>query len=244
MRLRPTACGSTLRETARPSRAGAPSPSQCRAMRGSAVRRPPSKTALNSAFARTRAARGKPTPDTTTPASWADTGVLGIAGTVMAIRPAPDARPEGSDSQATTALGATARQDLAAVCSRHAGAEAVVALALEVAGLVSALGRHGGPACCYSAEKIRDFSGAAGASQRLLSSSASAGAGLVPRGTGGTLPPPRFIHRRRHTGGAVVAVPRDCLCHGCLACLPALPRSRIASRGCPDLAETAAGGPS
>jgi hypothetical protein len=41
------------------------------------------------------------------------------------------------------ALGATAREDLAAIGRRHAGTETVVALALEVAGLVGALGGHG-----------------------------------------------------------------------------------------------------
>src|SRR5690606_39929319 len=43
-----------------------------------------------------------------------------------------------SGAEAHAALGATARQDLAAVGRLHAGTEAVVALALEVAGLVGA----------------------------------------------------------------------------------------------------------
>ena len=47
-------------------------------------------------------------------------------------------------SQSLATLGATARQDLAAIGRRHAGTETVVALALEVAGLVRALGGHDG----------------------------------------------------------------------------------------------------
>src|SRR3546814_6412860 len=49
-----------------------------------------------------------------------------------------------SGRQALAALGAAAGDDLAAVGGLHAGTEAVVALALEVAGLVGALGGHGG----------------------------------------------------------------------------------------------------
>src|SRR5690606_25380029 len=49
-----------------------------------------------------------------------------------------------SGRQALAALGAAAGEDLAAVGGLHAGTEAVVALALEVAGLVGALGGHGG----------------------------------------------------------------------------------------------------
>jgi hypothetical protein len=41
------------------------------------------------------------------------------------------------------ALGTATGKDLAAVGGGHAGTEAVVALALEVAGLVGALGGHG-----------------------------------------------------------------------------------------------------
>ena len=52
----------------------------------------------------------------------------------------------GSDGEAAAALRTTTREDLAAVGSRHAGTEAVVALALQVAWLVGALGRHDGPA--------------------------------------------------------------------------------------------------
>src|SRR5690606_35935689 len=47
-------------------------------------------------------------------------------------------------AETLAALGAATRQDLAAVGGRHAGTEAVVALALEVAGLVGALGGHAG----------------------------------------------------------------------------------------------------
>src|SRR3546814_18715088 len=46
--------------------------------------------------------------------------------------------------QALAALGAAAGDDLAAVGGLHAGTEDVVALELEVAGLVGALGGHGG----------------------------------------------------------------------------------------------------
>src|SRR5690606_27573366 len=49
-----------------------------------------------------------------------------------------------SGAQALAALGTATRQDLAAVGRLHAGTEAVVALALEVAGLEGALGGHGG----------------------------------------------------------------------------------------------------
>ena len=49
-----------------------------------------------------------------------------------------------SDAEAGAALGAATGQDLAAIGGGHAGAEAVVALALEVAGLVGTLGGHGG----------------------------------------------------------------------------------------------------
>src|SRR6476619_1657361 len=113
MRLRPTACGSTLRETAKPRRAGRRSDNQCRLSSGCAARRPPSKTSVNSLRARTRALRGK----------------AAVAASVAA---------------ALAALGAAAGQHLAAVGRRHACTEAVVALALEVAGLVGALGGHDG----------------------------------------------------------------------------------------------------
>src|SRR3546814_5630821 len=49
-----------------------------------------------------------------------------------------------SGRQALAALGAAAGDDLAAVGGLHAGTEAVVALALEVAGMVGAIGGHGG----------------------------------------------------------------------------------------------------
>src|SRR5690606_18047670 len=49
-----------------------------------------------------------------------------------------------SGAEALAALGAATREDLAAVGGLHAGTETVVALALEVAGLVGALGGHGG----------------------------------------------------------------------------------------------------
>src|SRR5690606_30262924 len=53
-------------------------------------------------------------------------------------------RPGASGGEALAALGAAAGKDLAAIGGRHAGTEAVVALALEVAGLVGALGGHDG----------------------------------------------------------------------------------------------------
>ena len=49
--------------------------------------------------------------------------------------------------EAGAALGTTTGEDLAAVGGLHAGTEAVVALALEVAGLVGALGGHGSALC-------------------------------------------------------------------------------------------------
>jgi hypothetical protein len=57
-------------------------------------------------------------------------------------RRGPVAVARRSGSQAGTALGATTGENLAAVGGLHAGTETVVALALEVAGLVSALGGH------------------------------------------------------------------------------------------------------
>src|SRR5690606_7527495 len=121
MRLRPTAVGSTLRETARPRRGGAPSRSQCRLSSGALVRLAPSNTRAKSALARIRAARGK----------------MFREGIGRRLRPAR------SGAEALAALGTTTGQDLAAVGGRHAGTETVVALALEVAGLVGALGGHG-----------------------------------------------------------------------------------------------------
>ena len=53
-------------------------------------------------------------------------------------------QPAIQTQQAGAALGTATRQDLAAVGGRHAGTETVVALTLEVAGLVGALGGHGG----------------------------------------------------------------------------------------------------
>src|SRR4249919_3222541 len=126
MRLRPTARGSTLRDTASPSLAGESLRSQCRLMRGSALRRPSAKTRSKSAPMRTRALRGRP----------ASTGFVTLTRTRAA------AKADASDSQATATLRATTREDLAAVGGLHARTEAVVALALEVAGLVSALGGH------------------------------------------------------------------------------------------------------
>jgi hypothetical protein len=58
IRLRPTACGSTLRDTANPSRAGRASCIQCRLSNGCAKRRLLSNTRVNSLRARTRAMRG------------------------------------------------------------------------------------------------------------------------------------------------------------------------------------------
>src|SRR5690606_17566020 len=131
IRLRPTACGSTLRETARPSRAGGGPATKCRENSGEAVRRPCWKARSNSARARTRTLRGKRA------FMWWGTA---------RSRPSTSAgRDEtASGRQALAALGAAAGEDLAAVGGLHAGTEAVVALALEVAGLVGALGGHGG----------------------------------------------------------------------------------------------------
>ena len=54
----------------------------------------------------------------------------------------------GSDGQAAAALRAAAREDLAAVGGLHAGTEPVVALALEVAGLVVRLVAMAGLRIC------------------------------------------------------------------------------------------------
>src|SRR4051812_23811754 len=58
MRLRPTAFGSTLRDTARPSFAGVSPASQCRLSSGSEVRRACANTRAYSAPVRTRAVGG------------------------------------------------------------------------------------------------------------------------------------------------------------------------------------------
>ena len=57
-------------------------------------------------------------------------------------RCAPGAVPWRSGGEALATLGTTTGQDLATVGGLHAGTETVVALALEVAGLVGALGGH------------------------------------------------------------------------------------------------------
>src|SRR5690606_23890417 len=134
IRLRPTARGSTLRDTARPRR-GSPSPgSQCRPSRASPRRRPPSNTRVYSTRERTRALRGNRAR-----------GSVVISLDIAVARVSVMTGPRGeSGAQALAALGAATRQDLAAVSRLHAGTEAVVALALEVAGLVGALGGHGG----------------------------------------------------------------------------------------------------
>src|SRR5690606_26105507 len=64
---------------------------------------------------------------------------------------------EASGRQALAALGAAAGQDLAAAGRLHACTEAVVALALEVAGLEGALGGHGGVAQVPVTRKNRRF---------------------------------------------------------------------------------------
>src|SRR4249919_3877814 len=128
MRLRPTALGSTLRDTARPSRGGWLSAHQCRLSSGWLVRRPPSNTREYSTRVRTRAVRGKRASMTIMERSWPAMG----AGCAC-----------NSGGETLAALGAATGQDLAAVGGRHAGTEAVVALALEVAGLEGALGGHG-----------------------------------------------------------------------------------------------------
>src|SRR5690606_35905532 len=55
-------------------------------------------------------------------------------------------RGQHSGRKDFAALGAATSQDLATVGGLHARTEAVVTLALEVAGLVGALGSHGGDA--------------------------------------------------------------------------------------------------
>ena len=48
----------------------------------------------------------------------------------------------GSDREAGAALGTTPRENLAAIGGFHALTETVVALALDIAGLISAFGGH------------------------------------------------------------------------------------------------------
>src|SRR5690606_40218093 len=117
-------------DTARPRRgAGASFPRcRCKASTGDAVRRPCLKTLSYSARARARAWRGK----------WA--AIMSV------VTAAPGCRwsTSRSGAEALAALGAAAGEDLAAVGGRHARTETVVALALEIAGLVGALGGHCG----------------------------------------------------------------------------------------------------
>src|SRR5690606_22318761 len=145
MRLRPTACGSTLRETARPSRAGGGPATKCRENRGDAVRRPCWKARSYSARARTRTWRGNRAvmEATTQSRSSATAGRDGTA----------------SGRQDLATLGTATGQDLAAVGGLHAGTEAVVALALEVAGLIGALGGHGVDSSSDASERTGDFTG-------------------------------------------------------------------------------------
>src|SRR5690606_26338687 len=142
MRLRPTACGSTLRDTASPSRAGGGPGTKCRENSGEAVRRPSWNARSNCARARTRAWRGN------------RASISGVA----RARPAAG-RESASGRQALAALGTATGQDLAAVSGLHAGTEAVVAGALEVAGLVGALGGHGGSSSGYALERTGDCTG-------------------------------------------------------------------------------------
>src|SRR5690606_35504013 len=71
-----------------------------------------------------------------------------------------------SGAQALAALGTTTRQDLAAIGGLHAGTEAVVALALEVAGLEGALGGHGGTRFGNGAKELESV-GSAGTSVKF-----------------------------------------------------------------------------
>lgn len=91
------------------------------------MRFPSPNTAWNSAEARKCARRGK------------RSGVV-----VFTARQGRRRSGVGSDAEARAALGATTGEDLATVGGLHAGAEAVVAFALEVAGLVGTLGGHDG----------------------------------------------------------------------------------------------------
>src|SRR5262245_9276050 len=116
IRLRPTAFGSTLRDTARPSRAGVSPDCQCKASTGNATRRPCWKMRSKSDFARTRAVRGK------------------RADVMWVYRRMPVSRGlrrrPRSGAKTLAALGTTTGEDLTAIGGRHAGTEAVVALAL------------------------------------------------------------------------------------------------------------------
>src|SRR5687768_1073980 len=105
------------------------------------MRRPWAKMRVNSAFARTRA-------DAEKPALAARVGVAcGVPCKPGLTKRRPDAGRRAaspSGGEALAALGTATRKDLAPVGGLHAGAEAVVALALEVARLIGALGGHGG----------------------------------------------------------------------------------------------------
>src|SRR5690606_18352175 len=80
--------------------------------------------------------------------------------------------PQGAATQSSAedfaTLGAATRQNLAAVSGLHTSAEAVIALALEVAGLERALGGHGGT-CMNETERTGNSIDLPPASSSLLS---------------------------------------------------------------------------
>src|SRR5690606_32738806 len=87
-------------------------------------------------------------------------------------------------------LGAAAGQDLAAANGLHAGTEAVVALALEVAGLESALGGHLGSSRAGRPLRARGIDRTGDFSDRSPYASTSAKEPMRPPGGGGRLPGP------------------------------------------------------
>lgn len=126
IRLRCTADLETFFETASPSRADGPSLRDTMMVKQSSPRRRPVlNTRLNSAGDNRRFARVK------------DCERAAVAGSFLtAVLP-----DRASDGESGAALGASARQHLAAALGCHAGAETMVALAAQVARLIGAF--HG-----------------------------------------------------------------------------------------------------
>src|SRR5262245_23009976 len=98
-----------------------------------------------SARAHTRAWRGKREVKVLIrpPVRQGGRGLAGVSQTNASRAQRAGARILRLGAKTLAALGAAAGEDLAAIGGRHAGTETVVALALEVAGLVGALGGHG-----------------------------------------------------------------------------------------------------
>ena len=122
-----------------------------------------------------------------------------------------------SDAEAGTALGATTGKNLAPICGFHARTETVIALTLEVAGLVGALGGHGDDSIEIGAEKTANYTDSTkGTSSRARLASSRGGARL-PATLTYPQPQPRAWRCCRDFPDGF-----------CVAALPGTPGSRIA----------------